>query len=121
MSVLHRLPLPEECRRIVEKFAFEPHPLALLVKKLRFEYSIECYMPAEDFFEPPALGVIGAEVGLLNRKTTPPRMYGRIPGDVLCRLLRFPYDEYTGNYVNPETYRRDPNDYDIDDSTSNDE
>ena len=36
IPVLRRLPLPEECRRIVEKFAFEPHPLALLVKKNGF-------------------------------------------------------------------------------------
>ena len=125
IPVLHRLPFPDKCRRMVEKFAFEPHPIATLIKKLRFDYSCESYMSCEDFFEPPALIVGGTGIVRLTCKPWPPKyvretpMYHE-PTDTYFTLsfLSFPYDERTGNYIDPATYRGDPNDYDIDDSAS---
>ena len=81
-----------------------------------FRYHFECYVPSEDVFRPPCLSIGGLGVGLLNRKTWPPKVIF-----VVANAVAFPYDEHTGNYVNPTTYRGDPYDYDIDESTSDDE
>ena len=110
IPVLHMLPLPNECRRIVEKFVFEPHPTAKLLKKLSFDHTFECYMPCEDFFEPPSLIVGGTGLVRLNCDHWPPKFVREMPmysksTDTYFTLsyLSFSYDEHTGNYVNPKT------------------
>lgn len=37
MIAVRQLPLPLECRRLIKQFAFEPHPVALLLKPLMWD------------------------------------------------------------------------------------
>ena len=94
MPIIRRLPLPEECLKLVEKFVHEPHPTAILIEKLYFRRSIF------DFFglctPRPTLKVLGDDVRVVDEHYFPPRYRSRYLGK---HPHEFSFDEHSGECV----------------------
>ena len=91
LPIIRRLPLPEECLRLVEKFVHEPHPTAILIDKLYFRRSIF------DFFglctPRPTLKMIGEDIRIINEHYFPPRY---MPWSLEKHPPVFSFDEHSG-------------------------
>ena len=108
ISLLRKLPLPEECRRMVEKFAFEPHPIAVLIKDLKFEYYYGGWWPNLDVFEPPFL-IVSRKNDHMDPETWTPTF----TGDRYRDQLLFSYINTTGEHIERRTFRGLPRHYDF--------
>jgi hypothetical protein len=72
--VLHELPLPALCVKLVTQFLREPHPAAMLVQKLTFEHDEQEWDEDDDDERVHIkLTVKGPGLRQLNRSLWPPR------------------------------------------------
>ena len=89
--IIRRLPIPEECQKIVEKFVHEAHPTAKLIVKLHF------YRFIDEFFglytPRPTLKVWGDGIRVIDELYFPPRFRSRY---LSKKEPMFAFDEHSG-------------------------